>query len=493
MSSNAPIQADVQHPKLNVLSSMLNLQCVDTIAPTADSFTTMDNVHIITLGCPKNTVDSENMHRLLELNGYAVSDQPDEADIIVVNTCGFIQPAKEESIATALEAADYKRDGRCQGLIVTGCLAQRYTSELQDELTEADLVMGLAEESRIVEHCDRLLGRKREGPLKGLDQRHLHTPGHWAYLRISDGCDRTCAFCAIPGIRGQNKSVSIDRLVAEAHRLAAHGCRELALIAQDTMRYGADLYGKPRLVDLLKELVAVDRIEWIRLLYTYPTGWRDDLVELLAAEPKLCGYVDMPIQHADDAILSSMNRGTTRKGIRSLVSRLRDAVPHLTIRSSVIVGYPGETDDQFESLLDFLAETRFSRLVGFTYSHEEGTAAGNLEDTVPEEVKRERMNRVMALQEEIATETNLGYVGERFRVLIDEPGDAPESDWIGRTRMDAPEIDGSVFLSGEAEIGAFVEAEITDAAGYDLFGRILSVEEPPLSNLLAVESASSTE
>ena len=188
-----------------------------------------------------------------------------------------------------------------------------------------------------------------------------------------------------------------------------------------------------------------------------------------------------------------MNRGTTRKGIRSLVNRLRDAVPHLTIRSSVIVGYPGETDDQFESLLDFLAETRFSRLVGFTYSHEEGTAAGNLEDTVPEEVKRERMNRVMALQEEIATETNLGYVGERFRVLIDEPGDAPESDWIGRTRMDAPEIDGSVFLSGEAEIGAFVEAEITDAAGYDLFGRILSVEEPPLSNLLAVESASSTE
>ena len=354
-------------------------------------------------------------------------------------------------------------------------------------------MIGLAEESRIVEHCDRLLGRRREGPLKALDQRHLHTPVHWAYLRISDGCDRTCAFCAIPGIRGQNVSVSIERLVVEAHRLAAHGCRELALIAQDTMRYGADLYGSPRLVDLLKELIAVDGIEWIRLLYTYPTGWREDLVKLLATEPKLCGYVDMPVQHGNDTILKSMNRGTTRKGIQSLVSRLRDAVPDLTIRSSVIVGYPGETDDQFESLLDFLAETRFSRLVGFTYSHEESTAAGDLEDTVPEEIKHERMNRVMALQEEIATETNLEYIGQRFRVLIDEPGNAPESDWIGRTRMDAPEIDGSVFLAGEAEVGAFVEAEITDAAGYDLFGRILSVEEPRSPNLLGVEPAGSFE
>ncbi len=447
----------------------------------------MDIVSIITLGCPKNTVDSEHMHRLLELNGYAVSERPDEADVIVVNTCGFIQPAKEESISTALDAADFKRDGRCRGLIVTGCLAQRYNTELRDELTEADLIIGLAEESRIVEHCDRLLGRRREGPLKALDARHLHTPAHWAYLRIADGCDRTCAFCAIPGIRGPHASLSIERLVAEAHRLAAHGCRELALIAQDTMRYGTDLYGSPRLVELLRKLVAVDGIEWIRLLYTYPTGWRDDLVELLASEPKLCAYVDMPIQHADDTILRSMNRGTTRNAIESLVKRLRDAVPDLTIRSSVIVGYPGETEARFEELLGFLEDVRFNRLVGFTYSHEENTAAGDLEDDVSEDVKQERMARVTALQEEIATETNLGHIGTRFRVLIDEPGQTAGVDWIGRTRMDAPEIDGAVFLTGEGETGTFVEAEITDASGYDLYGRILRVEKAAPSSLIAVE------
>jgi len=465
---------------------------LDTGTPAPDSFTAMDKVHLITLGCPKNTVDSETMHRRLELNGYLVSERPDDADIIIVNTCGFIQPAKEESIATALEAADYKREGSCRGLIVTGCLAQRYTQELQAELAEADIVMGLAEEARIVEHCDRLLGKRREGPLKGLDQRHLHTPGHWAYLRISDGCDRTCAFCAIPGIRGKNQSVPMERLVAEAHRLAGHGSRELALIAQDTMRYGADLYGNPRLTDLLEELIQVDGIEWIRLLYTYPTGWRQDLIDLLATEPKLCGYVDMPIQHADDTILKSMNRGTTRQGIQSLVRRLRDAVPDLTIRSSVIVGYPGETEEQFESLLDFLAETRFSRLVGFTYSHEENTAAGSLEDTVPEDVKLERMNRVISLQEEIASEANLNAVGRTFRVLIDEPDGASETGWIGRTKMDAPEIDGSVFLTGEAHIGAFAQVEITDAAGYDLFGRILNLEEPVSPGLLAVEPSTPT-
>lgn len=447
----------------------------------------MDRVHIITLGCPKNTVDSEQMHRRLELNGYVVSENPESADVIVVNTCGFIEPAKEESIATVLDAADYKAYGTCRGLIVTGCLAQRYPSDLRKELTEADAIFGLAEENRIVEHCDRLLGKRREGPLKALDTRHLHTPNHWAYLRISDGCDRTCSFCAIPGIRGPNASTPIEQLVAEAHRLAAHGCRELALIAQDTMRYGADLYGKPKLVDLLMALSEVNGIEWIRLLYTYPTGWRDDLIDLLATNPKLCAYVDMPIQHLADDVLRSMNRGTTSHSIRSLVSLLRTRVPDLTIRSSVIVGYPGETDAHFAELLDFLEETRFNRLVGFTYSHEENTAAGQLHDDVAEELKFERLSQVMALQDEIATENNTNLIGNQVRVLIDEPGDHPEVDWVGRTRTDAPEIDGLVYLKGEGERGSFAQAEITDAHGYDLYGTILELEPYRAPGLIDVE------
>ncbi|MEE2752986.1 MAG: 30S ribosomal protein S12 methylthiotransferase RimO [Candidatus Latescibacterota bacterium] len=446
----------------------------------------METVSLITLGCPKNTVDSERMHRLLERNGYRVSEDATEADVVVVNTCGFIQPAKEESISTVLDAADLKIQGKCRGLIVTGCLAERYQEELKNDLTEADLILGLSDEKDIVSHCDRLLGNRREGPLKGLDDRHILTPSHWAYLRISDGCDRTCAFCAIPGIRGKNLSVPIEELKGEAERLVANGTRELALIAQDTMRYGADIYDKPRLTDLLEDLISVDGLEWIRLLYTYPTGWRDDLLDLLASEPKLCGYVDMPIQHASDPILKAMNRGTTQAGTRKLIERLHSRVPGLTIRSSVIVGFPGETDTHFEEMLAFLEEARFNRLVAFVYSHEENTSASLMIDDVPEEVKTERLNQVMDQQETITMDINDAVIGETMQVLIDRPSDDPNYDWIGRTRMDAPEIDGEVLLSGQGGRGLFAKAKITDGTGYDLVGTILEAESPGNLNLLTV-------
>ena len=449
----------------------------------------METVSLITLGCPKNTVDSERMHRLLERNGYRVSEDATEADVVVINTCGFIQPAKEESISTILDAADLKIHGKCRGLIVTGCLAERYKSELQNDLPEADLILGLSDEKDIVSHCDRLLGNRREGPLKGLDDRHLLTPSHWAYLRISDGCDRTCAFCAIPGIRGKNVSVPIEELRSEAERLVDNGCREIALIAQDTMRYGADIYGKPRLTDLLEALIAVDGLEWIRLLYAYPTGWREDLLDLLASEPKLCAYVDMPIQHASDPILKAMNRGTTQAGTRKLIDRLRDHVPGLTIRSSVIVGFPGETEAHFDELLDFLAEARFNRLVGFQYSHEEDTSAGLMIDDVSDDVKTDRLNRVMEQQEAITTEINDEVIGETMRVLIDRPSDDPEYDWIGRTRMDAPEIDGEVLISGQGGRGLFADVTITDAMGYDLIGTVVECESPGDLKLLSVDPA----
>lgn len=434
----------------------------------------MPTVNLITLGCPKNTVDSERMHRLLELNGYTVSDEAEGADVIIVNTCGFIEPAKEESIATVLDAAEYKENGTCKGVIVTGCLAERYRSELETELTEADLIIGIAGERDIVNYCDQLLGTSRIQTIRDAESRHLLTPKHWAYLRISDGCDRTCAFCAIPSFRGKNQSEDLDRLVAEAYRMAANGVKEIALIAQDTMRYGIDRYGQSRLVDLLKELAKIDDLHWVRMLYAYPTGWRDDLIDLLATEEKLCAYVDLPIQHASDPILKSMNRSTTQSGIRKLIAKLRDRIPNLTIRSSVITGFPGETDAHFQELMDFVDDMQFNRLVGFTYSHEEGTQAGHLTDDVPEDVKRDRLNELMSLQSQISGELNTQHIGKTFKVLIDDVSDDPAYEYMGRTRMDAPEIDGAVFINGPAIIGDFVDVEITDAMAYDLIGNVVN-------------------
>lgn len=447
----------------------------------------MPKVNLITLGCAKNTVDSERMHRLLELNDYQVTDVMDEAEVIIVNTCGFIQPAKEESISAALEAADYKESGHCKGLIVTGCMAERYREELREELTEADLILGLAAEQEIVSHCDQLLGRSRPATKRDGQDRHLLTPQHWAYLRISDGCDRTCAFCAIPSIKGRNRSESIEVLVSDAVRLVSQGVKEIALVAQDTMRYGSDIYGTPRLTDLVRELVQIDGLEWLRLLYAYPTGWRDELIDLLATEPKLCAYVDMPIQHASDRILKSMNRGTTQVGIRKLIEKFRDRIPDLTIRSSVIAGFPGEDESDVETLLEFLDDVRLNRLAGFLYSHEEGTTAGLMIDDVPDEEKRDRLDRIMALQTTISAEISETHIGDRLKVLVERPSDEPEFDFMGRTRMDAPEIDGEVFISGPARVGEFVEVEVTDAFEYDLVGR--TVNASPLIDIAPPKEA----
>ena len=440
-------------------------------------FSDYDNkVNIITLGCPKNAVDSERMLRLLEINGYALTEDAGEADVIVVNTCGFIEPARRESVDTILEAAQQKVDGRCKALIVTGCMAERYMNELKEELTEADRIVGLADERDIVRHCDELL-RKAPRQTRRDRGRRLTTPGHWAYLRISDGCDRTCTFCAIPGFKGPNRSEAIEDLVAEAERLTASGVKEIALVAQDTMRYGADLYGSPRLVDLVRALLGVEGLAWLRMHYTYPSGWREELIDLLATEERLCAYVDMPVQHISDPILKAMRRGTTARAIRDLIRKLRDRVPDLTLRSSVIVGFPGETEADFEALCDFVEETRFNRLGGFLYSSEEGTDAGLMIDSVPEEVKRGRLDRLMEIQRDISEEINESLVGRRFPVLIDAESDDPAFDFVGRTRMDAPEIDGEVLVRGPARVGGFVEVEVAEAYEYDLVGRVVETPE----------------
>ena len=435
----------------------------------------MEKVNITTLGCPKNDVDSERMLHLLEINGYELTSHAPEADIIIINTCGFIEPAKRESIDTIIEAAGQKRDGRCRGIIVTGCLAERYKKELSDELTEADRILGLADERDIVMHCDDLL-EKGDRPTYRDGGRKLTTPGHWAYLRISDGCDRTCTFCAIPGIKGRNRSMTIEDLVSEAERLVDSGVKELALVSQDTMRYGADIYGRPRLVDLIEALLEIKRLAWLRLHYTYPSGWREELIDLLANEERLCGYVDMPIQHISDPVLKAMRRGTTERSIRSLVNRLRDRIPHLVLRTSVIVGFPGETETDFDSLSDFIRETRFERLGVFQYSSEDGTPAGLMIDTVSEEAKHSRLEQLMDIQREVSMDINGGLVGRRFNVLIDSESEDPGFDFTGRTRMDAPEIDGQVMVKGPGEVGDFVEVEVTEAGDYDLEGRVVGQE-----------------
>ncbi len=431
----------------------------------------MPNVNLITLGCPKNTVDSERMHRTLELNGYSLCQLPEDADVIIVNTCGFIEPAKEESVSTILEAAEYKKLGNCKGLIVTGCLAERYRKELLRDLPEVDHIIGLAAERDIVTFCDQLLGTSRIQIIRDAESRHLLTPSHWAYLRISDGCDRTCAFCAIPSFRGPNQSEDIDRLVAEAFRMVGNGVKEIALVAQDTMRYGIDRYGCSRLIDLLRRLADIENLHWIRLLYAYPAGWSNELIDLLAKEEKLCSYVDLPIQHASNDILRSMRRGSTKESIRNLVQKLRDRVPDLTIRSSVILGYPGEQASHVDELLEFVDEIRFNRLVGFTYSHEEGTEAGNLIDDVSESEKRDRLQQVLDLQAVISAENTATHIGKTIKVLVDRAADDTEFQYVGRSRMDAPEIDGEVYINGPANIGEFENVKITDALDYDLIGQ----------------------
>ena len=429
----------------------------------------MKKINVITLGCSKNTVDSEHLMAQLAAAGYTVAADSDRTDarVVVVNTCGFIGDAKQESIDMILRAAAAKQAGRIDRLFVVGCLSERYADELRPELPEVDEFFGVKDWEGVV----RALGGEWRSDLA--TERRLTTPRHYAYLKIGEGCDWKCGYCAIPLIRGPHVSVPMEQVLDEARRLAAGGVRELMVIAQDTTYYGIDLYGRRMLAELLRRLCRIDGIEWVRLHYAYPAGFPDEVIEAMASEPKICKYLDIPFQHISDAQLASMHRRHTRAEAMELIGRLRGAIPDLALRTTLLVGYPGETEADFEELLAFVREVRFERLGVFPYSEEEGTwSAENLRDDIPETIKQQRAERVMALQNEISLENNRRRVGRTERVIID----SRQGDWyVGRTQYDSPEVDQEILIpASERRLlrGHFYDVTVTSAADYDLYGEI---------------------
>ena len=429
----------------------------------------MKKINVITLGCSKNTVDSEHLMARLAAAGYEVLFDSDRTDakVVVINTCGFIGDAKQESIDMILRAAAAKQAGKIERLFVVGCLSERYADELRAEIPEVDEYFGARTWDGIV----RALGASEDPALA--TERRLTTPKHYAYLKISEGCNWKCGYCAIPLIRGGHVSVPMEELEEEARKLAAQGVRELMVIAQDTTYYGIDLYGRRMLAELLRRLCRIDGIEWIRLHYAYPAAFPDEVIEVMAAEPKICKYLDIPFQHISDAQLAAMHRRHTKAEAMELIRRLRTAIPDLALRTTLLVGYPGETEADFEELLEFVREVRFERLGVFAYSEEEGTySAEQLRDDVPEAVKQERVERIMALQNEISLENNRRRVGRTERVIIDSrQGDF----YVGRTQYDSPEVDQEILIpvGGRRLLrGHFYEAEVTSAADYDLYGEV---------------------
>lgn len=429
----------------------------------------MKRINVITLGCSKNTVDSEHLMARLAAAGYEVLFDSDRTDakVVVINTCGFIGDAKQESIDMILRAAAAKQAGKIERLFVVGCLSERYADELRAEIPEVDEYFGARTWGGIV----RALGASEDPALA--TERRLTTPKHYAYLKISEGCNWKCGYCAIPLIRGGHVSVPMEELEEEARKLAAQGVRELMVIAQDTTYYGIDLYGRRMLAELLRRLCRIDGIAWIRLHYAYPAAFPDEVIEVMAAEPKICKYLDIPFQHISDAQLAAMHRRHTKAEAMELIRRLRTAIPDLALRTTLLVGYPGETEADFEELLEFVHEVRFERLGVFAYSEEEGTySAEQLRDDVPEAVKQERVERIMALQNEISLENNRRRVGRTERVIIDSrQGDF----YVGRTQYDSPEVDQEILIpvGGRRLLrGHFYEAEVTSAADYDLYGEV---------------------
>lgn len=420
-------------------------------------------INIITLGCSKNTCDSEALAGQLSGQGVGVEHEGD-GGIVVINTCGFIGDAKEQSINVILEQAERKRRGEIERLYVTGCLVERYKQELSGEIPEVDGFYKLTELDALLSS----LGADYRKELVG--ERMLSTPPHYAYLKISEGCDRACSYCAIPLIRGKHVSVPIEELVKEARKLAEKGVKELILIAQDLTYYGIDLYGKRRLADLVREITKIDGIQWIRLHYAYPNGFPEDVLDVMAAEPKVCKYLDIPLQHISDRILRSMKRGSTKEEINTLLARIREKIPGVAIRTTLIVGYPGETQEEFVELKEWVAAQRFDRLGCFAYSEEEGTSAAQLEDDVPQQEKERRLEELMELQKQISFELNEQKVGKTLKVLIDSEN---ENVYMGRTEYDSPEVDNDVFIDKEkwrVPVGDFVKVEVTSAGLYDLFG-----------------------
>ena len=435
----------------------------------------------ISLGCDKNLVDSEVMLGILADRGFEMTDTEDDADIIIINTCCFINDAKEESINTILEMAEYKKTGPCKALIVTGCLAQRYKQEIVDEIPEIDAVIGTSKYDEIFDAVDQALKGSHFLDVDDLDRlpsvpgkRILTTGGHYAHLKIAEGCDKHCTYCIIPKIRGNYRSVPMEQLLAEAASLAEQGVKELILVAQETTLYGVDLYGKKSLHILLKELAKIKGIRWIRILYCYPEEIYPELIETIKNEKKVCHYLDMPIQHASDAILKRMGRRTTKAQLKETVSLLRKEIPDIVLRTTLIAGFPGETQEQHEELMEFVDEMEFERLGVFAYSPEENTPAASMPDQIPEEIKEERRDAILELQQEIAFDKAADMVGRTLYAMI-EGKVADEPAYVARTYADSPDIDGYVFVNtGEMLMsGDFVKVKITGSAEYDLIGELV--------------------
>lgn len=438
----------------------------------------MNNVHIVTLGCSKNDVDSSMMYSLLDKNKYQMVNEPSQADILIVNTCGFIDAAKEESIDTILESVEYKNEGRCKKVLLSGCLAQRYPEELIKEIPEIDGIIGTGN----IDYINELLDRSLAGDLfvktdnlnsayiEGIRKEVVNTT---EYVKISEGCNNNCSYCIIPSLRGKNRSRKIEDIYSEVEYLVSKGAREIILIAQNTTDYGIDLYSKYSLANLIKEISKIEDLKWIRVLYLYPDHFTKDLIEEFKNNEKLVNYVDMPLQHISDDVLKRMNRKTSKDHIIKTLKNLRQSVPDIVIRTTFIVGFPGENDDDFNQLVDFIEDIKFDKLGVFEYSKEEGTRAASLDEQIPNSIKEERKNEIMAIQSEISAEILSNNIGKRLEVLIEEQVD--EENYVGRTYMDSPEIDGVTYVHSnkDLDIGTFVQVDIVDSLDYDLVGEII--------------------
>lgn len=435
-------------------------------------------VGMISLGCPKNQVDGEALLAKLKKAGYEIVNNIEDSDVMIINTCGFIEQAKKEAIDTILEVAEYKNAGLISAIVVTGCLAERYQDEIIKEMPEVDAVLGIGANSDIVKTCDKALygivttSFPNKCYLSINDERIISTPSHWAYLKIAEGCDNRCSYCAIPGIRGGFRSRTIESCVDEAKALAESGVKELILIAQDTTKYGQDLYGKYSLDILLKELVKIDGIEWIRLFYCYPQRITDSLINVIANEEKVCNYIDIPLQHSDKTVLKNMNRVGDGDDYRTLISKMRKAIPDLALRTTFMVGFPGETDEQFENLCKFTEDVKFDKMGCFTFSPEEDTPAYDMQNQIDDDVKIRRQEVLMNKQYSITEELNKQRIGRIYKVIIDT---FDGERYVGRSYMDSPEIDSGIIFTcdNNLNIGDFVNVEITDYNGYDLIGEAI--------------------
>ena len=435
----------------------------------------------ISLGCDKNLVDTEVMLGLLASRGYEMTDDEQEADIIVINTCCFIHDAKEESIQNILEMAELKKEGKVKALIVTGCMAERYKDEILEEIPEVDEVLGTTAYDKILDAVDAALEGNQEVILSDIDalplpetKRLVTTGGHFAYLKIAEGCDKHCTYCIIPKVRGNYRSVPMERLVNEARELAEQGVKELILVAQETTLYGKDLYGEKSLHKLVRELCNISGIRWIRILYCYPEEITDELIQVMKEEPKVCHYLDLPIQHANDTILKRMGRRTTKQELVNIVEKLRSEIPDICLRTTLITGFPGETAEQHEELMQFVDEMEFDRLGVFTYSPEEDTPAAGMPEQIEEEVKEDRQAEIMELQQEIAFDKAEDMIGREVLVMI-EGKVADENAYVGRTYRDAPNVDGLIFINTNEELlsGDFARVKVTGALDYDLIGELI--------------------